>query len=449
MAVTQLPEDIFDTIPPPPNQASANSQPQALPMGIAMSFPAQEAQPFSQLQSNQHPQPHLVNAASMQNGAGIGLNMSGLPTAATHFPVGCPPSCPVCVNIRNGNGPGQPIAAHQAALQSQQNLNANHTPPPMAPQMGPRQNNCASRPAGSVITFNPNMLPAQPPLGFNYLLNTGHQQPIVGPKSVQPSSSASTVPNLGPCVNPQVDLADLREMTTSGTSQLSIPGVFRHDINPRPMTAPQPIPMPNLANEARVSNSLMPLSNPQSFQPNMAPLPNIDQVDIWIPPSKPDLQGPVPQFTGKLPMNPAPYLEPRASNQPPNPLGSHNMPPINRPQFAFPPIAGPAPVMVPPPQFPVKSEEYNLAKQFGFININSEALEPPKTPVTPKDLKATHKDLLPLALAISPIAKPFDNATQIRDFLVQFYGLAYPWEWLLFLKTVSCTYPMPNISNGS
>jgi hypothetical protein len=444
MAVTQLPEDNFGAIPPSRNQASASSQPQPLPMGMPMSFPAQEAQPISQ--PSQYSLPHFANAPSMQNGPGIGLNMNSLSTPATHYPLGCSPSCSACVNIRNGNGPGQPIAANQAALQSQHNLNVNFPPPPMIPQMDPKPTNFASRPGGSAISVNPNLLPAPLPLGFNPLMNSGHHQhPIMGPKLNQPSSNGPTVPGFGPSMNPQISFVDFRDMSIPGTSQMSIAGSFPQNTGLRPVTAPQPMPMPNLVNDARGSNSFLPLSTPPSFQPNMTALPGIGNLDIWDPVSKQYLRGPVPQYSGKLPMNQVPYLDPRASNQLPNPLGSNNMPPMNRPQTAIPPIAAPAPVMVPPPYTSVKSDELDLARQFGFININSEGIEPPKTPVTSKDLRETQKDLTPLALAISPSAKPFDNATQIRDFLVQFYGLPYPWEWYLCLKTSSCTHPIPNI----
>jgi hypothetical protein len=214
------------------------------------------------------------------------------------------------------------------------------------------------------------------------------------------------------------------------------------------MPAPQPMPMPNQVNDARGSNSLIPFSAPQSLQTNMAapPMSYFGSLDLYDPVSKQSILGPFPQYPGKFPTNPVSYLEPRVSNQLPNPVGSNALPPITfQPQTSLPRGNVSAPVSVPPPQISAKSEEFDLARQFDFININSEGLEPPKTPVTSKDLQETQKDLTPLALAISPSAKAFDNTTKIRDYLVQYYGLPYPWEWYLCLKTFSCTHSIPKL----
>lgn len=457
MMVPPVTEEPLGGALPPLNPSGQSSQPLPMPMGMPLSFPGQP--------SASHPmflpqQPSHVNAPNMQNSSGLASNFVNLPMSANQVSIGCPPSCLVCNSIRNGNPAGQPLGMNVCPMRSQQNFNVDASQPPMLlPMNTGRQANFATRPVGSSIPGQPQLLAQPTPLGPPSLMNNPPKiagsvmNPYPGISTTKPMqlSEAHFNPALMPESNSSMGVSmNYMDLNNSGLPQQTFPGAMPQPTGPLGMAGIQPMPMSNPVNDARGSKSLGPLTTAPLPQPSL-PANQIDWIDMYIPEqSKPAVQGTFTPYTGIPPprtgipnqnnilMGPPP--------PPPPPLGF-------RPYTSAGPVArfGPSPQATswPPPLGPMplpttpsaKSEELDLARQFGYININADGIEPPKTPVTPKDLQDAQKDLYPLANAMISGAKPFDNTTTIRDHLVRFYCLQYNWEWMLSLRTHTCTSP--------
>ena len=449
MTATQAPEDSLG--PPRFDQAVPNPQPQPVPMGMPMGL-----QNHSLSQPAFAPQPQFVNPPMMPNSSGImGHNMSAVPGPG---PGQCLPNCGMCSNARNNNGLGNALALNrfyapqnQIPLGTQQAFASSNQPsmPSMPLQMNTGHPNLATRPATSAISGPPPLLPppapsVNPPMHNPPKFNALPQNLYGESQFPKPNQVPQMPPQLshGPGMGPSNNYLQIYDLTIPELPPL--PGSFPQNMagRPQPAHAPQPMPMPNQFNDARGQNPMIPLSGPHSVGPGN----HVHFFDPYVAErSKPSLNG---SFT------------PYAMNPPKsNPISSVKPPSWNEPVWAPPPAppapparpqtSGPGVLPITPPTLPMgqmplqaipppRPDELDLARQFGYINLNSDGLEPPKTPVTPKDLQDAQKDLTPLAREIHASAKPFDNSYAIRSHLIKSYALPYPWEWCLSLRTHTC-----------
>jgi hypothetical protein len=87
------------------------------------------------------------------------------------------------------------------------------------------------------------------------------------------------------------------------------------------------------------------------------------------------------------------------------------------------------------------AEEAELSTMLGYFNIGSNNDAPEAASSTPNLLRDISQDLAPLAMQISSTSQPFDTVAQTIPKVLNKFGLSYPHEWRLSLRTYSCISP--------
>jgi hypothetical protein len=359
-----------------------NAQVGRLPQS-ALPLPAQTASMPPFIQQN-YPAPPLPNRSNMPSQTGMQSNQ-----------IVCPPlpcNCPVCSTARqSGNSfPGSSVPAFQRSMPMQ--------PAPSNGNVNPQSSFLNNGPLQGQPVMAPQIHSISPPIaGSAFATHNITPDNRLGLGQIQYESlgiKPNQFPQLG--ANPSSALINPMQAHMARSDTLDF-------LNHMPQPMPQPL---------------------QRYPASVGPQP------MMGPP--PVMRNPMLDF-GKPNNALIPYsgqLVPRAPM-----MG----PPMIQAPGAMPQTMQTMPIMAPPVVAPPKTSVDELANELGFLNITSEAITPPATPLTSKSLRDIQNDLVPLAKQISPTTNPFDTTGTIVTAVCQSLGLPYSHEWRASIRSHSCT----------